>query len=242
MIGHLVVVVSVLVILWYASNAFTKANPAKLARYLKPAGGVATLAAAAFLLLRGQMEAAVAVGGFGLYLLGLANPPGFARMFSKVGAAPGADKVSRVRSAMIEMELHHDSGAMEGTILAGPLAGGRLADLTRPQCEEILQQCLRDDPEGARLLEAYLDRRFPGWRPAGEGHADAGGGRGQRLAGAMTEDEAYEILGLAKGASGEDIARAHRSLMKKLHPDHGGPTALAAKVNEAKAVLMRRHG
>ncbi len=242
MIGHLVVVVSVLVILWYASNAFTKANPAKLARYLKPAGGVATLAAAAFLLLRGQMEAAVAVGGFGLYLLGLANPPGFARMFSKVGGAPGADKVSRVRSAMIEMELHHDSGAMEGTILAGPLAGGRLADLTRPQCEEILQQCLRDDPEGARLLEAYLDRRFPGWRPAGEGHADAGGGRGQRLAGAMTEDEAYEILGLAKGASGEDIARAHRSLMKKLHPDHGGPTALAAKVNEAKAVLMRRHG
>ena len=242
MIGHLVVVVSVLVILWYASNAFTKANPAKLARYLKPAGGVATLAAAAFLLLRGQMEAAVAVGGFGLYLLGLANPPGFARMFSKVGGAPGADKVSRVRSAMVEMELHHDSGAMEGTILAGPLAGGRLADLTRPQCEEILQQCLRDDPEGARLLEAYLDRRFPGWRPAGEGHADAGGGRGQRLAGAMTEDEAYEILGLAKGASGEDIARAHRSLMKKLHPDHGGPTALAAKVNEAKAVLMRRHG
>ena len=245
MIGHLVVVLSVLVILWYASNAFTRANPAKLARYLKPAGGVATLAAAAFLLLRGQIEAAVAVGGFGLYLLGLANPPGFARMFSKVGGAPGADKVSRVRSAMIEMELHHDSGAMEGTILAGPLSGGRLADLTRPQCEEILLLCRRDDPEGARLLEAYLDRRFPGWRPAGDGHGDAGsGGRdgGQRLAGAMTEDEAYEILGVAKGASSEEIARAHRSLMKKLHPDYGGPTALAAKVNEAKAVLMRKHG
>ena len=244
MIVQLVVVVSVLIILWYASNAFTRANPAKIARYLKPLGGYATLAVAALMMLRGQVEAAVAVGGFGLYLLGLANPPAFARMFSKVGATPGADKVSRVRSAMIEMELHHDSGSMEGTILAGPLSGGRLSDLTRPQCEEILVQCQRDDPEGARLLEAYLDRRFPGWRPAGDGHADAGAGSqggGGRVSAGMTEDEAYEILGLAKGASGEEIARAHRALMKKLHPDYGGPTALAAKVNEAKSVLMGRH-
>ena len=244
MIVQLLAVVSLLIIFWYASNAFSRANPAKLARYLKPLGGYATLAVAAFMMIRGQVEAAVAVGGFGLYLLGLANPPAFARMFSKVGGAPGADKVSRVRSAMIEMELHHDSGAMEGTILAGPFSGGRLADLTRPQCEEIWRLCRRDDPEGARLLEAYLDRRFPGWRPAGEADADAGGGGrsgNQRLAGAMTEDEAYEILGLAKGASSEEIARAHRALMKKLHPDYGGPTALAAKVNEAKAILMRRH-
>ena len=242
MIVQLLAVVSLLIILWYASNAFTKANPAKLARHLKPLGGYATLAGAAFLMVRGQVEAAVAVGGFGLYLLGLANPPAFARMFSKVGSIPGGDQVSRVRSAMIEMELHHDTGAMEGSVLAGPHSGVRLADLTRPQCEEILQICRRDDPEGARLLEAYLDRRFPGWRPAGEDHGDPGRGSGdRRLAGAMTEDEAYEILGLAKGASSEDIARAHRTLMKKLHPDYGGPTALAAKVNEAKAVLMRRH-
>ena len=242
MIVQLLAVVSLLIILWYASNAFTKANPAKLARYLKPLGGYASLAVAAFLMMRGQVEAAVGVGGFGLYLLGLANPPGIARIFSKVGSIPGADQVSRVRSAMIEMELHHGTGAMEGSVLAGPHSGVRLADLTRPQCEEILQICRRDDPEGARLLEAYLDRRFPGWRPAGEDHGDPGRGSGdRRLAGAMTEDEAYEILGLAKGASSEDIARAHRTLMKKLHPDYGGPTALAAKVNEAKAVLMRRH-
>ena len=242
MIVQLLAVVSLLIILWYASNAFTKANPAKLARYLKPLGGYATLAAAAFLMMRGQVEAAVAVGGFGLYLLGLAHPPAFARMFSKVGSIPGADQVSRVRSAMIEMELHHDSGAMEGTVLAGPYSGVRLADLTRPQCEEILQICRRDDPEGARLLEAYLDRRFPGWRPAGEDHGDPGRGSGdRRLAGAMTKDEAYEILGLKKGATAEDISRAHRSLMKKLHPDHGGTTSLAARVNEAKDVLLRRH-
>jgi hypothetical protein len=146
---------------------------------------------------------------------------------------------------MIEMELDHATGVISGTILAGRDEGKKLASLSRAEVLSLYDHCEEEDPDGARLLEAYLDRRFPGWRAAGDPNADpgrfqSGDASGRRRAAAMTEDEAYEVLGLKKGAGAADVARAHRQLMKKLHPDLGGTTDLAARVNEAKDVLMRR--
>ena len=81
------------------------------------------LAVAAFLGLRGQLEVAIPLGLFGLGLLGWVpfGPAGFA---SARRRRPG--QVSRVRSPFVEMELDHDSGAMRGTILAGPHEGRAL--------------------------------------------------------------------------------------------------------------------
>ncbi|MFZ5654167.1 MAG: hypothetical protein ACOY42_07200, partial [Pseudomonadota bacterium] len=54
------------------------------------------------------------------------------------------------------------------------------------------------------------------------------------------EDEAWRILGLEPGASREDILRAHKRLMQRLHPDRGGNDYLAAKVNAARDLLLER--
>ena len=56
--------------------------------------------------------------------------------------------------------------------------------------------------------------------------------------GLMTQAEAYKVLGLEEGASVENIKAAHRRLMTKMHPDHGGSNYLATKLNEAKDLLL----
>ncbi|MEK4034509.1 DnaJ domain-containing protein [Methylocystis sp. IM3] len=221
----------------YALKAYTRASPAFLARLLRRGGGFLLMALGGLLLARGRLDFGIGLGATGLWLMSLGSQTGMRN------AGSGGGGVSRVRSAMIEMELDHATGAIRGMILAGKDEGKRLDALTRPALLQLYNICLRDDPEGARLLEAYMDRRFSGWRAAGDPHRNAGSGgeTGARRSGTITEDEAYEILGLKKGAAAADIARAHRDLMKKLHPDLGGTTDLAARVNEAKDVLMRRH-
>jgi hypothetical protein len=237
---QLLIVLLVLGVLFWGSKYFAKANPATMARLVQQGGGVASLAAAGLLFFRGRIEVALGLVGLGFYLLGFSPTAHWSGAFSQMGKAKKARKTSRVRSAMVEMELDHDSGAMAGVVLAGPFEGKKLAEMTRQQCDELYRASVSDDPDGARLLQAYLDRRFPGWGGADQAGGDAGAGAGG--SGKMSEDEAYEVLGLAKGASREEVTGAHRSLMKKLHPDHGGTTSLAARINEAKDVLMRRHG
>jgi hypothetical protein len=233
---NLLIAIAILFVLWQGIRFFARAKPQTVVRVVKMMGGLCVFAVAGLLFLRGHVEMALALGGVGLWLIGWGAPP---IGFRNAGSAPQS---SRVRSAMIEMEMDLSSGAMEGRVLAGVFEGRRLSELARPQCDALYADCLRDDPDGARLLEAYLDRRFPGWGETVQRDADAGSSHiGARRSGAMTEDEAYEVLGLQKGAARDEIARAHRALMKKLHPDHGGTTSLAARVNEAKDVLMRRH-
>ncbi len=222
-----------------AIKRFGRMTPADAARWVRKGGGALGLAGMALTLFRGRFGL---LGVLASALLGMAAKPqgsNFGGAFRPVG---GGARISKARSATIEMSLDLDSGAMDGAVLAGPFQGRGLNALGRGECLSLYAECRRDDPDGATLLETYLDRRFAGWREADEGQAQGRGSAGRGGGAAMTRDEAYEILGLAKGADAEEIVRAHRGLMKKLHPDHGGSTALAARVNQAKDVLLNRHG
>jgi len=225
----------VLILLLWAGSAFSKADPKQAARLVRYIGGGAALIVSAFLLLRGAIGIAIPVGAVGLGLLGWVPlwPANLANRTQK-----SAGRVSRVRSAFLEMELDHDTGAMRGFVLAGRFEGKSLDTIDPLTLIGLLGEI---DEDSRQLLMAYLDRREPGWREHAQKDAAAGRGNDAAPSGKMTEQEAYQVLGLQPGASEQEIGRAHRSLMKKLHPDQGGSTYLAARVNQAKDVLLRRH-
>ena len=233
-------VVAVIVI-YSALQMFRAANPAVLARVVKIVGGVLALAFAAFIGVRGELAVAIPLGIFGAGLLGWSpfGTTGFANLTGMFGGGTqrAAGQASRVRSQFLDMSLDHDSGVLKGQIVNGPHAGHMLDEFDLPQ---LLAMVGGFDAESVALLESYLDRRFPAWRQDAQGDR-AGGQRRAAPSGKMTEEEAYQILGLQPGASRDDISRSHRSLMKKLHPDQGGSTYLAARVNEAKDTLLRTH-
>ena len=229
------------ILLYSLLQMFRAANPVVLARGIKIGGGVVALAVAAFTGLRGELAVAIPLGIFGAGLLGWLpfGPSGFSSIGGMFGAGAKrtAGQTSKVRSQFLDMTLDHDSGALSGQIVAGPYAGHDLGEFDLSQLTAMISGF---DAESVALFESYLDRRFPAWRQDAQG--DAAGGQSRAASGGkMTDEEAYQILGLQPGASRDEIGRAHRALMKKLHPDQGGSTYLAARVNQAKDTLLRTH-
>jgi hypothetical protein len=161
-------------------------------------------------------------------------------LFGGFRGASGGGASSDVSTPYLRMSLDHDTGAMTGTVLAGGFAGMRLEELTRADLLTLLRECRAADEEGARLLEAYLDRVHPEWRDEFATGQGGQGAQSPRTDGDdMTVDEAYAILGLAPGADAAAIKAAHHRLMMQLHPDHGGSDYLATKINRARDVLLR---
>lgn len=227
-------------VLYSLLQMFRAANPAVLARGVKIGGGVVALAVAAFTGIKGELAVAIPLGIFGAGLLGWSpfGTTGFSTVSGMFGGArKSAGQTSNVRSPFLDMTLDHDSGRLTGSIIAGPYAGRSLDAFDLAQ---LLAMIPGFDAESVALLEGYLDRRFPAWRQDAQGHGAGGNGRAAS-SGKMTDEEAYQILGLKPGAGRDEIGQAHRSLMKKLHPDQGGTTYLAARVNEAKDTLLRTH-
>ena len=219
-----------LVVFLLLTRAYTVADPRLLARRLRIGAGGVLLAAAAVLVFRGLAGFAMSVAALGAWLIwGFGN-----------NAWDGADlqtskgDTSRVTTEYLEVELEHATGHIRGRVLKGAFAGREFDSLAPAEIAQLWQDCRFADPQSAQIIEAYLDRVHPTWREDMARTEQPGRPQGGR----MTRAQALEVLGLMEGASEEDVRRAHRELMLKMHPDRGGTTYLAAQINEAKAVLL----
>jgi hypothetical protein len=229
---YLIIGVALLACLLLAARLVVTADAAKLGRFIGWfATGIGVAGAGALvigLIASDRLGPAIAVAG-GLAPLVLRGRTLWRRY--RGGATSAAGKVSEVETEMLRMRLDHDTGAMSGQVRRGAYAGRRIEDLDQPELLALWRQCVAEDEPGARLLETYLDRLRPDWRNAAGGGASGGSD-------VMTREQAYAILDLEPGASDEEIKDAHRRLMMKLHPDHGGSTFLAAQINRAKELLL----
>lgn len=220
-----------LLLLVLGGLAFVNASPKRVADTLRIVGPAVLALVGVVMLFAGR------AGIGGMLLSAAAAWFGSARL--RMGRTKTPGQRSTVRSAAIEMELDHDSGKLSGVVLAGRHEGRRLADMTQEELLSLYVELERDE-ESLRLLETYLDSEFPTWRDSAQSDGDRGEGVAPGT-GPMTEEEAYEVLGLERGATVAQIREAHRRLMQRLHPDMGGTSSLAARINEARDVLLSTH-
>ncbi|MBI2739556.1 MAG: DnaJ domain-containing protein [Rhodospirillales bacterium] len=146
-------------------------------------------------------------------------------------SSPGTGRRTEVRTTFLQAWIDHGTGDVGGTVLAGRFAGRTLDRLSDSELLDLHEECT-GDADSLRVLEAYLDRRLNvDWRTAKQAPP-----RGPRSD--MTREEALAVLGLAEGATEEEIKAAHRRLIRRTHPDAGGTADLAARINRAKDVLL----
>lgn len=201
-------------------------------------GGAAGLLAG-YLLLRGRIDVAAVIGAvaFSILRFGRLGPLVFD------GGSVSEDNASTVKSRYIAMNLDHASGDVSGRVIAGTFKGADLIELGEADTRVLLAE-VEGDTDSLALLETWLDKNRAGWREYfaeeyGDQREQPGTEGGEP---ADADAEAYEVLGLQPGATADEIHEAHRNLMKRVHPDQGGSTYLASKINEARDRLLKKVG
>lgn len=237
MLPQLLLLLGALLALWMFLNWLSRTKPAVAGRAVKTLGFGLLVLFGLWLVLTGKLAGLFAVAvGASPWVMRAMRLHGLWQMLRRLGIrAKGgqarAGGASQVATRFVRMELDHDSGRLDGQVLEGSLRGRMLSSLGRAEAELLWREA-GGDAESARVLEAWLDRSWPDWREQAPPppHSEAKSG--------MSLDEAREILGIGADASADDIRAAHRRLMLANHPDHGGSTWIAARINQARDLLL----
>lgn len=234
LLGALLLVLGLL-----AARSFIRANPASLAQGVRAFIAAFSALASTGLLFTGRFGLAlITIGATVMAIRAMVRSSGGG--LGHFGGRTGGHQSSEVTTDTLSMQLDHATGELAGEVMRGQFAGRSLDSLGLAELLELLADCQREDPRSVALLQTYLDRRQPDWRAHVAGEQAHGAQQEAASGGAMDEATACSILGLSPGASADDIKAAHRRLMTKLHPDHGGSSYLAAQLNQAKDFLLSR--
>jgi len=255
MLTKFIVFLFTLIGLVFLVQWFTNTSAAQISRQLKRVGLIIAGLLLIFLALTGKLHwLFVLIGGMLPFLQRLAGLLRGYQMFKSIRsqlsglgsgqrqqASANQNNQSQIETHFLRMSLDHDTGDLDGLILSGLHTGVKLSELNQDQLINLLKTYRVEDHESATLLESFLDRSFgTEWRAqADDDSSSVGAPPGD---GKMTTEEACQILGVPVDADESTIKAAHRKLMQKLHPDRGGSTYLAAKINTAKDTLLaQRH-
>lgn len=149
------------------------------------------------------------------------------RLFGRFKTSP-----SQFRTQFLVISMNFTTGSVEGEIISGDYNGKKLSELSQDELKQLSQQYKTIDKESYVLLQAYLIR-------SGSSNDQAYQQYNPDNFNQLSEAEAYEILGLPNTASKDEVVKAHKRLMQRMHPDRGGSDYLAAKINAAKDQLVK---
>lgn len=236
MLPQLALLLATAAILLLALRFFGSAKPRLIARALTVTGLAGLVVLGLWLILTGKLAGLLAVAvGLSPWIGRLLRLHALWQMLKRLGIRLGGgqsspSQTSQVRTRFLDMRLDHDTGALDGEVVAGRFAGRPLSALDFAQAMDLWRD-VQADPQSVSVLGAWLDRTWPDWRDTQTEPPPA-------ASAAMSRDEAWQILGLKPGASANEIKDAHRRLMRAVHPDQGGSTWLAARINQARDLLL----
>ena len=234
MLPYFILGVALLVGLLLAARWFVNTEPSTVAKVLKRMALVLIVSVAAVFLKTGRLAwAFYTLPALLPWFLRFRSMARTAKNFSRMAAGSGggfSGQTSDLKTRYLQMVLDHDSGELDGEVIEGKFAGRRLNEMSLAELVDLLQTYWAEDGQSAQVLETYLDRTHGDWRESAA--------QGKAQTGTMTREEALQVLGLEAGASEDDIKEAHHRLIAGHHPDRGGSTYLAAKINQAKDVLL----
>jgi hypothetical protein len=238
--SYLVAGIVVLAGLLLLGKWFVSVDPKALAKFIKPLLIAAGIGLVLFLVVTGKLVWVFWTLPFLVPLfVRWRREARMARNASRMASGGASGMASEVASEFLDMRLDHDSGDMDGIVRKGRHEGRYLSALGMNELFDLYADYSNQDSESARLLAAFLDRMHPEWRDA-DGHGSSEGETAfEESGGAMSRDEAFRILGLPGDAGEPEIKAAHHRLIAGLHPDRGGSAYLAAKINEARDVLLK---